>query len=359
MCCAQCFLFVIAAVAEFAAVNHLLVSKSFPPLVARLVDDFFQWTVPVVWCLSNLIFWPILPSPYLDAFFAVVLVAYIAANAFRILWCFRQQKEGMLAPLSALYRHLKHRIEQGERLAREQLQLQQMRRLGITARGAAGPSGRGRGRGRRRGRGRGRSSGEGRGRGASRGRPADEDLQEQSGSARLSVIVTPPTPQQTRAAGGGGDGGGDSESQQERLQHESEQDALSRDGSSVELTSLRDRHDHALAAGREDDEEEEEEELQLEALDDEDDGEDEDEDDGGDSLPSHRSGVYQQAALTDEAEETRDPAMAGEEAEAAELRLVAGRGAGSVREDTSEALLGPDAEDSSGAGGTIDRSSRA
>ena len=49
----KCFLFVIAAVAEFAFVNHLLVSKAYPPQIARLVDDFFQWTVPVVWGLSK------------------------------------------------------------------------------------------------------------------------------------------------------------------------------------------------------------------------------------------------------------------------------------------------------------------
>jgi hypothetical protein len=245
---------VIAAVAEFAAVNHLLVSKSFPPLVARLVDDFFQWTVPVVWCLSNLIFWPILPSPYLDAFFAVLMVAYIAANAYRIYWCFRQQKEGMIAPLLALYRYCKQRVEQGERMAREQLEKQQrsMQKLGITMKGVAGASasGRGRGRGKRRGRGRGRGRGAVRGDETGVGRLADEEQEGQAAGARLSVIVTPPTPQQMRAAGAAT---GDDEEDDGRSgsgQHERELEAVSREGSTVEMISTRHRHDRALQTVR-------------------------------------------------------------------------------------------------------------
>jgi hypothetical protein len=80
------------------------------------------------------------------------------------------------------------------------------------------------------------------------------------------------------------------------------------------------------------------------------DEDEEDEDESGDSLPPHRSGSYQQAAVTDDAEEKRDLAME-EEAEDAELRPAAGRDAASLRQDASEALLAPDAQDSSSADG--------
>ena len=243
----KCFLFVIAAVAEFAFVNHLLVSKVYPPLIARLVDDFFQWTVPVVWCLSNLIYWPILPSPYLNALFGAVMAAYIAANAYRIYWCYKHQKEGIVTPIKALIQHIRHRLDEGERLAREQLEKQQrhLQRIGLGRKGptVAGDA-------RRRGRGRGRGRPLRRGAGGSREErrvrvdAGDED--DGSAASALSVVVTPPTPHWARERGAGDD--------------------TKEGGAAVEMEAPQasDRHHRALGGLDEDEEEEEEEELRLE-----------------------------------------------------------------------------------------------
>ena len=198
----KCFLFVIAAVAEFAFVNHLLVSKAYPPLVARLVDDFFQWTVPVVWGLSNLIYWPILPSPAVDALFGVLMVAYIAANAYRIAWCYKSQKEGMVQPIKALYGWVKAHLDEADRRAREQIEKnsRHLARIGIQTSGSKRARQVAAGRGRaRRGRGRGRRGGGG----GVRGRDylaVDADGEDGAGMD-LSVIVTPPTPHVPHSAG--------------------------------------------------------------------------------------------------------------------------------------------------------------
>ena len=194
----KCFLFVIAAVAEFAFVNHLLVSKSYPPLVARLVDDFFQWTVPVVWGLSNLIYWPILPSSALDAFFGVLLVAYIALNAYRIAWCYRHDKLGMVQPVKALYRWTKAYLDEADRLAKEQIEKNSghLAKLGIhTAANRTTAAARGRGGRTRRGRGAGRGRSGTAAAAAGRDRlDVDADGEEGGEGIDLAVIVTPPTP---------------------------------------------------------------------------------------------------------------------------------------------------------------------
>ena len=225
----KCFLFVIAAVAEFAFVNHLLVSKVYPPLIARLVDDFFQWTVPVVWGLSNLIYWPILPSPYVNAFFGLVMAAYIALNAYRIYWCYKHQKEGVITPIRALFSFIKRRLDEGERMAREQLEKQQhnLNRIGL---GRKGPTVASDDRRRQRGRGRGQRPPR-RTRDGGRVRVQTEDDEEVEQPLNLSVVVTPPTPHQAR-----------------------------QDGGDVEMEALEGRGGHHRALG---DVEEDDEEVQL------------------------------------------------------------------------------------------------
>ena len=290
----KCFLFVIAAVAEFAFVNHLLVSKTYPPLVARLVDDFFQWTVPVVWGLSNLIYWPILPSSAVDALFGVLMVAYIALNAYRIAWCYRHEKEGVVQPVKALYRWTAARMDEADRLAREQLEKNSahLAKIGIHTPGrkrtAAAAAARGRARrGRGRGRGRGRN-----------GAPVDAgrqrlavDAEDEGGEGlELSVVVTPPTP---------------------HVPHR--RDVEEGDG-----------HERALDEDEEEEEEEEEEELQLSDIERSEDVSDlqedevEEEDEGADvvdaagavylSSEKRRQGasLYSTAAQEDEYEDGED-----------------------------------------------------
>ena len=202
----KCFLFVIAAVAEFAVVNHLLVSKTYPPMVARLVDDFFQWTVPVVWCLSNLIYWPILPGTALNALFGVVMGGYIGLNAYRIWWCYKHEKEGMVAPIKALYGWTARHLDEADRLAKEQIDKnsRHLAKIGIhtaaSRRTAAARRGRSsRGRGTRRGRGGARAGRD--------GLAVDAHEEEEAGEGMdLSVIVTPPTPHVAKRGAEGKDG---------------------------------------------------------------------------------------------------------------------------------------------------------
>lgn len=58
-----CFLFVVGALAEFAFVNNLVVSKRYGTEFPFLVDDFAMWTAPYTWIVVNLWYWPIYDSP--------------------------------------------------------------------------------------------------------------------------------------------------------------------------------------------------------------------------------------------------------------------------------------------------------
>ena len=60
----------------------------------------------------------------LNALFGVVMAAYIGGNAYRIYWCYKHEKEGMITPLVALYRWVKAYLDKTEQLAREQFEKQ-------------------------------------------------------------------------------------------------------------------------------------------------------------------------------------------------------------------------------------------
>ena len=97
-----CFVFVIFAVAEFAAVHHIIYSKAFPAKLAWLIDDYCAYTLSIVWLLSNLLAWPPLLGNN-QALYGLVLtldIGYMLLNVYRFYWNWRNDKKGV-----ALYKH--------------------------------------------------------------------------------------------------------------------------------------------------------------------------------------------------------------------------------------------------------------
>ena len=91
----KCFLFVVFAVAEYAFVNNVIVGQYFPERLAFLVDDFCGYTIPILWILSNLLFWPFLDDVG-TGFVAFLEVAWFAFNIIRTWWNWKNEKKGMV-----------------------------------------------------------------------------------------------------------------------------------------------------------------------------------------------------------------------------------------------------------------------
>lgn len=107
----KCFLFVLAAVCEFALVNYIITHKYWSNNVALLVDDFCQWTILPVWLLSNLMFWPLMNNVGIG-FIATLETLYILANIYRIYWNYRNDQKGMIIPLKRLLYNIKIKYRQ-------------------------------------------------------------------------------------------------------------------------------------------------------------------------------------------------------------------------------------------------------
>lgn len=89
------------------AVNNLFVSKLYGPEIPFLIDDFAMWTMPYVWILSNLWYWPFYNSVGLTCFFAICLGFWITVNGYRVWWNYQNKKRGLWEPTKALYRYLR------------------------------------------------------------------------------------------------------------------------------------------------------------------------------------------------------------------------------------------------------------
>ena len=263
------------------------------------------------------------------------MAAFIAANAYRIFWCYKQQKEGMITPVRELVAWIRRRLDEGERAAREQLQKQQsnLARIGLTT----GSSARDRRRsartaGQRRGR-------QLRGRGGFRsgrtvrvdGGTGDGDEGDAAADGiGLSVVVTPPTPHWKRAS----------------AVRESKDSA---DGE-MEMAPLQgvDSHERALIEGDEPDEEDrtlnwkeghardDADELQL----DEDGDEDEDKDDAAEAMRLPSESNLEVTEGDDAAIEDEDGGNLPFDAEAKAEPSVSDGGA-SRHEDDPDRLIHP------------------
>lgn len=97
-----CFIFVIFAVAEFATVHHILYTKIIPTKFAYLIDDFCAYTLPPVWCLTNLLAWPPVlgNSEAAYGFVLAITIGYIMINFYRTTWNYSNDKRG-----TAMYVH--------------------------------------------------------------------------------------------------------------------------------------------------------------------------------------------------------------------------------------------------------------
>lgn len=94
-----CFVYTVGALAEYAVVNNLIVTKRWGIELPYLVDDFFMWTMPFVWSMTNLWYWPFYNAVGLTVFLATCVGLWLAANAYRVWWNFLNKKRGMWAPL--------------------------------------------------------------------------------------------------------------------------------------------------------------------------------------------------------------------------------------------------------------------
>jgi len=103
-----CFVFVVLALGEYAAVNNLIVSKRFGPALPYLVDDFAMWTMPQSWIIFNLCYWPLYNSVGLTLVLVVLWSAWMLLNVFRIRWNHVNGKRGLWEPTKHAYRFLRH-----------------------------------------------------------------------------------------------------------------------------------------------------------------------------------------------------------------------------------------------------------
>lgn len=102
-----CFLFVVVALAEYAAVNNLVVSKRFGLNIPFLVDDFFMWTMPYTWLVFNICYWPLYNAVGLTVAIVTVWAGWMLLNAYRVHWNHLNNKRGLWAPTVACCRAAK------------------------------------------------------------------------------------------------------------------------------------------------------------------------------------------------------------------------------------------------------------
>ena len=102
-----CFLFVVVALAEYAAVNNLVVSKRFGLNIPFLVDDFFMWTMPYTWLVFNVCYWPLYNAVGLTIAIVTVWSGWMLLNAYRVHWNHLNNKRGLWAPTVACCRYAK------------------------------------------------------------------------------------------------------------------------------------------------------------------------------------------------------------------------------------------------------------
>ena len=93
-----CFMFVVLALGEYAAVNNMVVSKRFDAAVPFLVDDFAMWTMPVTWIVFNVCYWPIYNAVGLTIFLVMAWSAWMLLNVYRVRWNHVNNKRGLWAP---------------------------------------------------------------------------------------------------------------------------------------------------------------------------------------------------------------------------------------------------------------------
>ena len=79
-------------------VHHILYTKIFSDQLAILVDDFCAYTLAIIWCLSNIIFWPLL-DVYSNGVFYAIDVGFFVLNIYRFYWNWKHEKRGI-----AMYR---------------------------------------------------------------------------------------------------------------------------------------------------------------------------------------------------------------------------------------------------------------
>lgn len=91
-----CFAFCLVAVAEFALVSHLSSSKRWNgDTAAILIDDFFQWTLSIVFICANAIYWRL--SPVSTVLGTIGLVVWVGFNLARAVW--NKRNDGLSADI--------------------------------------------------------------------------------------------------------------------------------------------------------------------------------------------------------------------------------------------------------------------
>lgn len=89
------FLFVIFAVAEYAAAHNIIATKKLPAIYGHLMDDFCQFTMGPMWLMGNTVYWPTMNQAG-NICVGILMVLYFLANVYRVRWNYVNEQRGLV-----------------------------------------------------------------------------------------------------------------------------------------------------------------------------------------------------------------------------------------------------------------------